>query len=110
MKNLWRIIGAGLVGLAFVLTWMKEPGWAWGVLIAVGVLDYFICKVLDQHSISHLIQDLTRDKRIDYLALGALAAFTLTLAVVQYGFILFMQILLPIFMIALLVHFLANKD
>lgn len=109
-QNLWRIIGAYLVALAFVLTWMKEPGWAWGVLAAVGILDYFVCEVLDQHSISRLIQDLTKNKIIDYCMLTGLSVFTLTLAVVQYGFVLLMQVSLPLFMIILLVHFLADRD
>lgn len=109
-QNLWRIIGACLVALAFVLTWMKEPGWAWGVLAVVLILDYFVCKVLDQHSISRLIQDLTKNKTIDYAMLSGLLVFTLTLAVVQYGFVLFMQVSLPLFMIGLLIHFLANRD
>lgn len=108
-QNLWRIIGAILVALAFVLTWMKEPGWAWGILIMVGVLDWFICET-DQHSISRLIQDLTKNKIIDYAMLSGLSVFTLTLAVVQYGFVLFMQVSLPLFMIGLLIHFLANRD
>jgi len=100
-------IGAGLLVVALVLTWMAETGLAYGALIAAGVIDLYLV-IRRRQTISQWIQRLW-PKKIDYPVLAALLTYTFTMTFKQYGVIAGLQAALPWLVVVLLLHLFADK-
>lgn len=108
MTNKWQKIGAGLLGVALILTWLAETGFAYIILLAVGMIDLYLWAEGKQ-TISQWVQDLW-PKKIDYPILVGLSVYTFSMFFKQFGFIVGMQAVLPLFVFFLLLHLFANKD
>lgn len=108
MKNLWQMIGAGLLILVFVCMLMGETGVAYGVLLCAGLMDLGLV-VAQERTISQWVQKLW-PKKIDYLLLGVLSTLTFITFFRQFGFIVGMKAILPLFVFFLLLHFFADEN
>lgn len=100
-------IGTGLLIVALVLTWMMETGLAYLVLLAVGILDLYL-ELHKEKTISQWVQALW-PKIIDYPVLAGLSVFTFIMFFKQFGFLVGMQAMLPLFIFFILLHLFANK-
>lgn len=100
-------IGAGLLVLALLLTWLAETGLAYAVLTAAGVIDLLLIKN-KQVTISQWVQALW-PKKIDYAVLTGLSVYTFMMFFRQFGFIAGMQAALPLSVFFLLLHLFANE-
>jgi len=101
-------IGAGLLVVALILTWLAETGFAYSVLLLVGLIDLWLVKEKEA-TISQWVQGLW-PKKIDYPILVGLSAYSFACFFKQFGFIAGMQAALPLFVFFLLLHLFANKD
>lgn len=109
MKPKLQIIGALNLVIAFVLFCMLETGLSLITLLGVGVLDVYLVYKKEQ-TISQWIQDLTFNKTIDYIVMGALLVATVYVFWTQLGFIMGLTAGLPVLMAVLALHLFSNKE
>jgi len=67
-------IGAGLLIVALILTYLAETGYALGVLLIIALLDLYL-EATDKPTISHWIHLLFK-KKIDFIIMIGILGFT----------------------------------
>ncbi len=102
-------IGTGLLAIAFILFWMAETGYSYGVLIVAGILDLYL-EFTKKQTISQWIQSLTDNKVIDYSIMGVLLGSTIYKIFLELGYAKGFEVCLPMLIMFLAIHFFGNKD
>jgi len=102
-------VGAGLLGLAYILFIIGETGYSYGTLLLAGLLDLYLVW-RDQQTISQWVQDLTDNKVIDYLVLTVLGVSAIIVFTVRTNLYDGLTAALPVIMTGLALHLFANKD